>query len=41
MEILFFVPLSIREMDHLGSLSLTSKEYKKKKNLGDGSTTSP
>jgi hypothetical protein len=31
MEILSFVPLSIREMDHLGSLSLTSKECKKKK----------
>jgi hypothetical protein len=30
MEILSFVPLSIREMDHLGSPSLTSKEYKKK-----------
>jgi hypothetical protein len=34
MEILSFVPLSIREMDHLGSLSLTSKGCKKKKKPG-------
>jgi hypothetical protein len=34
MEILSFVPLSIREMDHQGSLSLTSKGCKKKKKPG-------